>query len=171
MRWSKERVKAQTKLLLRYLDREMAADEAEAFRARLAESAELRRELEEMQRVGALLRGWAAEAEAKGEALLEPTLARVQAAATRRGHRTAVGYALAAALVLALPWSRHVPELRAENSVAANDVAAGPTIAAIERVEATDRQAQVFVLGGSSTPVVWLADDAAEDDAEQQDPG
>ena len=169
MRGGKERVNSQTKQLLRYLDREMTAAEAEEFRARLAESAELRRELQEMQRVGALLRGWAAEAEAKGEGLLEPTLVRVQAAASRRGHQTALGYALAAALVLALPWSRQVPELHAEAPRATKVTPAEPTVAAIERVEATDRQAQVFVLGGSSTPVVWLADE--DDGADAQDPG
>lgn len=162
-------MKAQTKQLLRYLDREMTAAEADEFRARLAESPELRRELQEMQRVGALLRGWAAQAEAQGDSLLEPTLARVQAAASRRGHQTALGYALAAALVLALPWSRHVPELRANGPSQAKVAPAEPTAAAIERVEATDRQAQVFVLGGSSTPVVWLADEA--DDTDEQDPG
>jgi hypothetical protein len=44
--------------------------------------------------------------------------------------------------------------------------------AAIERIEAGDKQAQVFVLGGSTTPVVWLADDAPDDDASYlQDPG
>jgi ferric-dicitrate binding protein FerR (iron transport regulator) len=169
MRGGKERVKAQTKQLLRYLDREMTATEADAFRARLAESPELRRELQEMQRVGALLRGWAAEAEAQGESLLEPTLARVQAASSRRGRQTALGYALAAALVLALPWSRQVPELRAEAPIAAKVTPVEPSAAAIERVEATDRQAQVFVLGGSSTPVVWLADEA--DDTDEHDPG
>jgi anti-sigma factor RsiW len=169
MRGGKERVKAQTKQLLRYLDREMTAAEADEFRALLAESPELERELREMQRVGGLLRSWAAEAEAKGDALLEPTLARVQAASSRRGHQTALGYALAAALVLALPWSQHVPELHLAAPSAAKLKPAEPTAAAIERVETTDRQAQVFVLGGSSTPVVWLADE--DDDAEQQDPG
>jgi ferric-dicitrate binding protein FerR (iron transport regulator) len=169
MRGGKERVKAQTKQLLRYLDGEMTAAEADEFRARLAESPELRRELQEMQRVGMLLRGWAAEAEAKGEELLEPTLLRAQAAASRRGHQTALGYALAAALVLTLPWSRHVPEMRAAGAAEARGIPAHASAAAIERVQATDRQAQVFVLGGSSTPVVWLADDA--DDADEQDPG
>ena len=169
MRGGKERVKAQTKQLLRYLDGEMGAGEADEFRARLAESAELRHELEEMQRVGALLRDWAAEAETKGGSLLEPTLARVQAAANRRGHQTTLGYALADALVLVLPWSRQAPELRAEAPSAVKVAPTEPSAAAIERVEATDRQAQVFVLGGSSTPVVWLADE--DDGADEQDPG
>lgn len=62
-----------------------------------------------------------------------------------------------------------MPELQAAAPSAAKLTQAEPTAAAIERVEATDRQAQVFVLGGSSTPVVWLADE--DDDAEQQDPG
>jgi anti-sigma factor RsiW len=162
-------VKAQTKRLLRYLDHEMSADEAAQFRCSLAASPELRRELAEMQQVGGLVRGWAATAEARAGQLLEPTLGRLRDAERRRARHTTLGYALAAALLVALPWSRHTPELAVPTL---HTQAAQAPGAAIERIEAADQQAQVFVLGGSSTPVVWLADEAPDDDAsEQQDPG
>lgn len=160
---------ADTKRLHCYLDGEMSRDEAEAFRARLVENPALCEQLQEMQRVGALVRGWAAVAGARGAELVEPTLNRVQNAERKRARQTTLGYAVATVLLLALPWSRQAPELAAP---AAPAQAAKPSAAAIERVEAGDKQAQVFVLGGSTTPVVWLADDAPDDDAqEQQDPG
>ena len=160
---------AETRRLLCYLDGEMSAEEAAEFRARLAENAELRRELQEMRRLGALVRGWAAAAEVRGADLVEPTLVRAHAAERKRARQTTLGYAVATAFLLMLPWSRQAPEL----AVPAPQIqTAKPTAAAIERVEAGDKQAQVFVLGGSTTPVVWLADDAPDDDAsEQQDPG
>lgn len=168
MRGSKERVKPLTKRLLRYLDREMTAEEEEAFEKNLAESPELRRELLEMQRVGAMVRAFAASAEARGGGLLEPTLSRVKDAERQRSQRAALGYALAAALLLVLPWSRHAPEPSFPRPP--SELVGAPG-AAIERLEAADTRAQVFVVGSSSTPVVWLADDAPDDDAEAQDPG
>jgi hypothetical protein len=155
--------------LLRYLDAEMSAAEAEQFRARLAETPALRQKLHEMQRVGALVRVWAEAAEQRAGKLVEPTLERVHAAQRRRAQHTALGYALAAVLVIALPWSRHAPQL-AERLTPERP--ALPAAAAIERIDAVDKHAQVFVLGGSSTPVVWLADEAKDDDeAPEQDPG
>lgn len=160
---------AETKRLQCFLDGEMSSDEAEVFRARLAENPALAAELQEMQRVGALVRSWAADAEMRGEELLEPTLARVQNAERKRARHTTLGYAVATALLLALPWSRQAPELAAPH---VQTESAKPSAAAIERVEAGNKQAQVFVLGGSTTPVVWLADDAPEDDVrDHQDPG
>ena len=169
MRGSKERLNAETKRLFCYLDGEMTRDEAEAFRARLAENPALSEQLQDMQRVGALVRRWAVVAEERGAELVEPTLARVQNAERKRARQTTLGYAVATALLLVLPWSRQAPELAAP---VAQTKPGTPSAAAIERIEAGDKQAQVFVLGGSTTPVVWLADDAPDDDAsEQQDPG
>ena len=167
MRGSQERVSPETKRLLRYLDREMSRDEAEQFRARLAESPVLRQKLLEMQRVGALVRRWARAAEARAGELVEPTLERVRETEHKQRRQTTLGYALAAVLLIVLPWSRRAPELT--GSVGPSAVL--PAGAAIERVEAVDQQAQVFVLGSSSTPVVWLADDAADDTVAEQGPG
>ncbi|MES1189291.1 MAG: hypothetical protein ABUL60_36080 [Myxococcales bacterium] len=162
-------MKPQTKRLLRYLDREMTAEEAEAFEKDLAESPELARELSEMKRVGAMVRAFAAEAEARAGSLVEPTLLRVKDAERKRSRQATVGYALAAALLIVLPWSRHAPELSLPRPP--SELVAAPG-AAIERLDAADTRAQVFVVGSSSTPVVWLADDAPDDDAsEQQGPG
>jgi anti-sigma factor RsiW len=169
MRGSKERVNAETKRLQCYLDGEMSNDEAEAFRTRLAENPALCRQLHEMQRVGTLVRDWSALAEARAKGLVEPTLARVQNAERKRVRQTTLGYAVATALLLLLPWSRQAPALAVP---AVHTQPVEPSVAAIERIEAGDKQAQVFVLGGSNTPVVWLADDAPDDDApEPQDPG
>ncbi len=157
----------ETKRMLRYLDREMSREEAEQFRARLAKSPRLREKLTEMRRVGALVRVWASAAEARAGQLVEPTLLRVQQSESRRRRQTTLGYALAAVLLVALPWSRRAPDLARSLGPSA-----APAAAAIERVEAVDQQAQVFVLGSSTTPVVWLVDDAADDDAApQQGPG
>ena len=157
-----------TERLLRYLDREMSRDEAEQFRARLGEDPALRQELAEMQRVGALVRRWASTAEARAGELVEPTLVRVRESEHKRRRQATLGYALAAILLVVLPWSRPAPDL---TGVVAPS-AVQPAGAAIERLEAVDKQAQVFVLGDSSTPVVWLADEASDDDAaEQQGPG
>jgi len=168
MRGSEERVNLQTKQLLRYLDREMSAEEAEGFEQSLAESPELCRELAELRRVGAFVRSWAASAEARGAELLEPTLVRVKDAERKRSRQATLGYALAAALLVVLPWSRRAPELTHANQH--SEVT--PPGAAIERLEAADTRAQVFLVGSSSTPVVWLADDAPDDDSpEEQGPG
>ena len=158
-----------TKRLLRYLDREMSAEEAEGFEESLAESPELRRELSEMRRVGAFVRGWAASVEARGAELVEPTLARVKDAERKRARQATLSYALAAVLLIVLPWSRHTPELAMPHGRSQLLTSPG---AAIERLDAADTRAQVFVVGSSSTPVVWLADDTPDDDSsEQQDPG
>ena len=159
----------QTKRLLCYLDHEMSAEEAELFQKSLEASPQLRQELAEMQRVGAFVRGWAAAAEARGAELLEPTLARVKEAERKRSRQATVGYVLAAALLIVLPWSRHAPELALPVQ---HDAALLPLGAAIERLEPADTRARVFVVGSSSTPVIWLADDAPDDEtSEQQGPG
>jgi anti-sigma factor RsiW len=155
--------------LLCYLDREMPAEEAQAFEKSLAESPELRQELAEMRRVGAFVRSWAASVEARGAELVEPTLVRVKDAERKRSRQATLGYVLAAALLLVLPWSRRTPELGFPHQ---QSQAVSSPGAAIERLEAADTRAQVFVVGSSSTPVVWLADDAPDDDSsEQQGPG
>jgi len=159
-----------TELLLRFVDGEMSTEEAEKFRARLAESPALRRELQEMRRVGGLVRLWASGVEPRAHDLVEPTLLRVRQAERRSAFTGSLSYALAAALAVLLPWSQHAPEPSAPAPVARGVTPAG---AAIERIEAGDTQAQVFVLGTSSTPVVWLADDMQDGDADppEQDPG
>lgn len=155
--------------LCRYLDGEMSPEEAELFRQRLAESPELSARLAELGELGAALRRWAVSTEGRAADLVGPTLERVREAQQKRSRRATLSYALVAALVLALPWSRQPLEL---SSAPAVPVAAPASSAAIERVEAPDRQAQVFVVGSSATPVVWLADDAQEDDdVTNQGPG
>jgi anti-sigma factor RsiW len=169
MRGSQKRVTEESRLLLRYVDGEMSADEAARFRARLAESPALRQKLQEMRRIGALVRTWANAAERRAEDLVEPTLVRVHQA--QRGSRVAMSsYALAAALLVALSWSQRPQQLPAP---AAQSPQLMPAGAAIERIEAGDTQARVFLVGASSTPVVWLADDAQDDDSDPhaQDPG
>lgn len=158
-----------TKRLLRYLDREMSADEAAEFEQLLNQRSELREELAEMRRVGAFVRSWAAAAETRGGGLVESTLLRVKDAERRRSRQAALGYALAAALLIVLPWSRHTSEL--PSSTRPTQLVALPG-AAIERLEPADTRAQVFVVGSSSTPVVWLADDVPDDDSsEHEGPG
>jgi anti-sigma factor RsiW len=163
-------VNAETELLLRYLDGELSPAEAQRFRARLANRPQLRRELRDMQRVGGLVRGWSKTAEARGGGLVEPTLRRIRAAERFRSASAtlACGLALGLLLVLrgsspALPAAPHVEHLEVSHFLAG---------AAIERVEASHQQAQVFVVGRTSTPVVWLEDDAQEEDGSpEQDPG
>lgn len=161
---SEERVNVEAMRLQRYLDGELTPDEAATFRARLAESPELRRELEQLRRVGAAVRVWSDTVETGAADLLQPTLARVAHSDRKRARQGLVGYALAAVVLVALPWAH--PRFEPAALVPA---APAPRGAAIERVEATDRQAQVFVVGSDRTPVVWLADDGA--DASEQDPG
>jgi anti-sigma factor RsiW len=162
-------VTSRSKLLLRYIDGELSPAEAAEFRARLARDPELERELLEMQTVGSLVRAWAEQAESRAGALLAPTLARVQQAEQRRARHASLGLAIAAALAFALPWARDAHAPPAPSLTARPLVAAG---AAIERLEAGDTQARVFVVGSSATPVVWLADAAWVDDAGgEQDPG
>jgi anti-sigma factor RsiW len=161
-------VTPEIQLLFRYLDGELSPEEAGRFRELLAANPELSRQLAEQQQLGRLVRGWAAEAEERAQDLVGPTLERVKDSERRRAQRTSLGYALAAVLVLALPWSRRAPELVTLPAPTLAPVGS----AAIERVEAPDRRAQVFVVGSASTPVVWLADDAQDDDdGQSQDPG
>jgi anti-sigma factor RsiW len=166
-------VKDETKLLLRYLDGELSPAEAEHFRARLADSPELGRELDRMQEVGALLRVWSKSAAARGAELLEPTLRRVEAE-HRAGRRRSVYGTLACGLALSLLFVLHGSSGSLAATPAVEHLQAAHFLggAAIERVEASDQQAQVFVVGRASTPVVWLADDAQDDDGpSNQDPG
>lgn len=164
---TEERVSPETKQLLRYFDREMTPAEAAAFRVRLAESPALAEQLEQLRQVGAALRLWSRDAESRAGDLLEPTLRRVRRGERRRAHGAMAGYVLAAIVLVALPWSRRAPELATQPLPVL-----APAGAAIERVETSDRHAQVFVLGGSSTPVLWLADDALDEAQDAaQDPG
>ncbi len=168
MRGSQERLNGDSELLLRYLDGELSPQEAEQFRVRLAESSELRSRLREMQRVGSLLRLWADDVGERAGDLLEPTLRRVRVAERQRARQATVGLGLAAVLVAAaLPWSgasQRGPVL------APLGPSSAPPGAAIERIEAGGKHAQVFVVGSESTPVVWLADDTESED-DGQDPG
>jgi len=156
--------------LLLYADGEMSADEAQRFRARLAESPALRQKLQEMRRVGRLLRVWSSGAERRAEDLLEPTLLRVHQAQRRSSRAATFSYALAAVLAVVLPWSQRAPEPLAPATASAPSL---PAAAAIERIDAGDTQAQVFMVGNSSTPVIWLADDTQDDDDSppEQGPG
>ena len=91
--------------LLRYLDGEMAAPEAERFRARLAETPALRLKLLEMERVGDLVRLWARNAEGRSGELLEPTLSRVAEEEKRSVRLFSGAFAVALVLFALLPWS------------------------------------------------------------------
>jgi len=161
-------VNTETEFLQRYLDGELSSEEAERFRARLAESSELRDKLEQLKRVGCLVRRWANAAEERAGDLLTPTLERVQAAERRRARSSKLGYALLALLALSLPLSRHLQQQPPSAPASSTE----PASAAIERVEATTQDARVFTLGGSTTPIVWLTDDdQADDSATDQGPG
>jgi len=150
-----------SELLLRYLDGELSPEEAERFRACLAESPQLSGRLREMQRVGSLVRLWADGVGERAESLLEPTLRRVQVAERQRARQAVLGLGLAAVLLAAaLPWSG----LGQHGPVLAPFGASSPPGAAIERIEAGGKHAQVFVVGRESTPVVWLADEAESED-------
>ena len=160
----------ESELLQRYLDGDLSAVEAEQLRARLAHSPELAQQLAELRQLGALVRGWADDAQARGALLLEPTLRRVHAVERQRGRHATLGFALAAMLVAALPFASQAHFSHPAAPLQARVVSPG---AAIERIEAGDQHAQVFVVGAASTPVVWLSDDNA-DEAEasvEQDPG
>lgn len=169
-------------LLQRYLDGDLSPAEAELLCARLAHDALLSRQLGELRRVGSSLRLWAADVEQRGAGLVEPTLRRVHAAERQRARLATLGFALAAALVVALPFASQAHFSRVAGRPApATDVAPSAARlharqvvpgAAIERIEAAHKHARVFVVG-TSTPVVWLADEAG-DEAEaagEQDPG
>lgn len=157
-----------TQLLLRYVDREMSALEAERFAARLRESPELARQMREMQQVGVELRRWSNEVEGRADGLLEATLERVRGVGARRRQKYWLGYGVAALALVALRASATL------ESPTALDASAAPAAAgaAIERIELTQPSAQVFMVGSSATPVVWLADDAQDDqEPSDQDPG
>jgi anti-sigma factor RsiW len=158
-------VKSSWEDLHRYLDGEMEPLEAERFRVRLATSPELRGQLVELERVGAELRTWADAVGRRAEHLATPTLARVRGAEQKRASQATLVYALAAALVLGVPWARGSEGQAFEHL-------AGPKTrgAAIERIESGGK-AQVFVLGSASTPVVWLSDDVDDDATEARGPG
>jgi anti-sigma factor RsiW len=157
-------------LLQRYLDGDLSAPEVEALRARLAQSPELARQLGEFRRVGSLIRLWADQTEARGRGLVEPTLRRVHAAEQKRTRHATLGFALAAALVVVLPFASQAHFVPRAVQLAAPRLVPG---AAIERIDAADKHAQVFVVGAASTPVVWLADEAGDDGdtTPLQDPG
>lgn len=156
----------ETEQLSRYLDGDMTPAEVATLQARLRESPGLRRELAELGAVGAALRQWSRGVEARAGGLLEPTLKRVRKDAQRRALHARAGYVGAALLLVTLPWGRVDLDLLRSGALLP------PAAAAIERVEATDRRAEVFVVGRANTPVLWLADDAPEDGAAaEQDPG
>ncbi len=160
---------ADSQQLARYLDGEMTPVEAAAFEARLGGDRGLQRELAQLREVGAAMRSWSRGHEERAGDLLEPTLRRVRRRdEQRRSRHSLASYVVAGVALVALPWGRLHPDLGSQLSAAPAVVSGG---AAIERVEATDRRAQVFVVGSSSTPVLWLADDVSEDGAVEQDPG
>jgi anti-sigma factor RsiW len=161
-----ERVSVDSQQLSRFLDGEMTPDEAAAFQARLRESPSLKGELEELQRVGAAIRLWSRGAEERAKDLLEPTLERARLEQQRRSRHGRLGYVAAALSLVTLPWAGVSSELAPSGAPALL-----PAGAAIERVELRDQHAQVFIVGSASTPVLWLADDGAEDDVIEQDPG
>lgn len=158
--------------LQRYLDGELSPEQVCAFQERLSASPELQRDLTEMQLIGGLLRRWADDAEHRAGALVEPTLQRIETVEQRRSRHASLGMAVAASLLLLLPasgrdgWPSRVAPVSASSAPCA-----APPAAAIERLEAVGQHAQVFIVGSASTPVVWLADDAAEDENELQGPG
>jgi anti-sigma factor RsiW len=157
-------------LLQRYLDGDLSRVEAEALRARLARSPELCHKLAGLRRMSGLLQLWAEGTQRRAADLVEPTLRRVQAVEQKRARHATLGFALAAALVAVLPFASQAHFTPAARLHAPAVLAPG---AAIERIEARDQHARVFVVGAAGTPVVWLSDDAG-DDAEapsNQDPG
>lgn len=166
-------------LLQRYLDGDLTPLEAAQLRARFAHEPELSQQLGELRRVGQLLRLWAQDVQ-PGASLVEPTLRRVQLANQHRARLATLGFAVAAALVVTIPFASQARLSRsAESPTPARAVhstrAAGADVsvgAAIERLE-TAEHAQVFVVGATSTPVVWLSDETAEDAGAfvDQDPG
>jgi len=158
----------ESRLLLRYVDREMSAAEAAQFRARLAQSPALSRELDDMRRLGALVRHWSAAVEARGGGLLEPTLERVRRRERRRSRAPWLGCGLVLLPLLLLRASASLEGLPPSPRLAHAEIGA-----AIERVEAATRAgAQIFVVGSSATPVVWLSDEDRDDEGQtDRDPG
>lgn len=157
--------------LQRYLDGELSPEQACAFQERLSASPELQRDLTEMQLIGGLLRRWADDAEHRAGALVEPTLQRIEMVEQRRSRHASLGMAVAASLLLLLPASGRDSWPSRVAPVSVSSAPRGAPPAAIERIEAAGQHARVFIVGSASTPVVWLADDAAEDENELQGPG
>jgi anti-sigma factor RsiW len=159
-------------LLQRYLDGDLTPLETEQLSARFAHEPELSRELGELRRVGRLLRLWADDVQ-QGASLVEPILRRVQLAERQRPRHATLGFALAAALVAALPFASLSRISGAPAPALGAFTLASGLGAAIERIEPGDTHAQVFVVGATSTPVVWLSDESGDDvDALiDQDPG
>lgn len=154
--------------LLRYLDGELSPRERADFEARLARSPALRRQLLEMREVGVLLRGWAEQAGQGTAPLLEPTLKRIERAELRR-RGSGLGVAVAALGLLLWPLSSP-DRFPSRSPLLVTESTGVAAAAAIERLEAPDHHAQVFVVGSSSTPVVWL-DENEDEPSDQQDPG
>lgn len=157
--------------LQRYLDGELSPEQACAFQERLSASPELQRDLTEMQLIGGLLRRWADDAEHRAGALVEPTLQRIEMVEQRRSRHASLGMAVAASLLLLLPASGRDSWPSRVAPVSVSSAPRGAPPAAIERIESAGQHARVFIVGSASTPVVWLADDAAEDENELQGPG
>jgi anti-sigma factor RsiW len=157
--------------LQRYLDGELTPEEECAFQERLSASPELQRDLTEMQLIGGLLRRWADEAERRPGSLVDATLLRIEAAEQKRSRHASLGMAVAALLLFLLPASGHESWPSRVVPLATTALPALAPPAAIELLEAGDQHAQVFIVGSASTPVVWLADDAAEDETDQRGPG
>jgi anti-sigma factor RsiW len=164
---SEERVSAESETLSRYLDGDLTPAESATFEAHLAESPALRRELRELRVLGETLRRWSRTVESRADDLPQLTLQRVRRDEQRRSLHARIGGVAATLALLTLPWARF------DSSLSPSGVPSLlPAGAAIERVEAVDRHAQVFVVGSASTPVLWLADDAPEEAAPaEQDPG
>jgi hypothetical protein len=162
-------------LLQRYLDGDLTPLEAEQLRARFAHEPELSQQLGELRRVGRLLRLWAEDVQ-QGTSLVEPILRRVRVVERQRARHSTFGFMLAAALVVALPFASRAHLSNGSPSppvdARATSGAASSAGAAIERLEATEH-AQVFVVGATSTPVVWLSDETGDDAGAfaHQDPG
>lgn len=157
--------------LQRYLDGELTPEQERAFQQRLSGSPELQRDLTEMQLVGGLLRRWADDAERRTGSLVESTLLRIEAAEQKRSRHASLGMAVAVLLLLLLPASGRDSWPSRVAPIAATELPRLAPPAAIELLEAGEQHAQVFVVGSASTPVVWLADDAAEEETEPQGPG
>lgn len=149
-------------LLQRYLDGDLTPLETAQLRARFAHEPELSRELGELRRVGRLLRLWAEDVQ-QGTSLVEPIFHRIQVAERQRPRHAMLGFALAAALIAALPFAS-LSRIAGSQAPALDAFTLASGVgAAIERIEPGDTHAQVFVVGATSTPVVWLSDETGDD--------
>jgi hypothetical protein len=144
--------------LMLYTDGEL--DEERARRVRVARLTELEvgARLEGIEQVGSFVRAWAAKAGVDPRAERR----RAERAAARR---RLVGTVAAAVVALVAVTEPRAPSGVREVALASpsRDFAAsqGPAVA-IELVDFGSHPGTVFVVeaGGSTTPVVWLADDA-----------